>query len=71
MKAIEKEIEESEATSFQVTEVTSKIERALTMNERRKECPTRERSPGNLSIFSTSSETKSYSKLPKLESTKV
>ena len=67
VKAIEKEIEESEETSFQVTEITSKIERALAINEQRKERVTRERSPGNSSLFSTSSEKKSYSKLPKLD----
>ena len=64
---IDKEIEESETLSFRVTEITSKIQRALATSQRRNEREVRESTPSSQSTISTTSEKQSRTKLPRLD----
>ena len=48
---IDKEIEESETLSFRVTEITSKIQRALATSQRRNEREVRESTPSSQSMI--------------------
>ena len=64
---IDKEIEESEILSFRVTEITSKIQRALATSQRQNEREVRESTPSSQSTISTTSEKQSRTKLPRLD----
>ena len=64
---IDKEIEESETLSFRVTEITSKIQRALATSQRQNEREVRESTPSSQSTISTTSEKQSRTKLLRLD----